>query len=287
MTKGLENLGNTCYFNAALQCMLQVPQLSNYMIMKKIQTPCECTLEYQKLVKSMWLQRSSCENPLRFFTLFKNLYKQFDNREQQDSHEMIMCLLDVLDTSIRPFKPVKFPGEEKDHSLIKEIFYGQCIQETISTAGKTKRIEDTSCIMAVLKHDTTLDKCLDDYTKWIFLDNYKDDDGKFHHVTTTRTLFWYMPYVLIVSFKMYTGKFRITLPQEFDASRLVHPDSPPGQHTRYSLFATCTHHGSTRGGHYIAYTKHHGQWYSKDDGCVSKCTFPESEYHYIAFYKCI
>ena len=288
--KGLANLGNTCYFNTALQCILQVPQLSNFLIMKKIASvSCDFTLEYQTLVKKMWLNKTNrCENPQKLFKLFKEKYKQFNNTDQQDSQEMIVCFLDALDKSLRPFPRVHYPGKSEEHSLVRELFYGKMIHEVITPQGKTKNFEDTTCLMIFLKHNTSLEKCLSEYTKWNCLDNYKDDDGNHQPVTTTRQTFWYTPCTLIISFKMYTGKFKIKLPEKFDISKWIHPESPHRKNVRYQLFGTCTHHGSTHGGHYVSNVRHHGKWYMKDDTMVEQLHEPPLEgYHYVVFYKSI
>lgn len=288
--KGLQNLGNTCYFNTALQCLLQVPQLSNFLIMKKLRgVQCEFTLEYQTLVKQMWLNKTTrVENPQKLFNIFKRKFKQFNNTDQQDSHEMIVCFLDALDVSLRPFRPVHFPSKSKDHSIIREIFYGQIIQEVVTPQGKTKNFEDTTCLMMFLSQNITLEKCLSGYTKWNFLDNYKDDNGNHQQVTTTRHMFWYTPYTLIMTFKMYIGKYKVKLPETFDLTPWIHPDSPHRKNTRYSLFGTCTHHGSTHGGHYVSYVCHHGKWYLKDDTLVEQLQEPPLDgYHYVVFYKSV
>lgn len=287
--KGLQNLGNTCYFNTALQCLLQVPQLSNFLIMKKLSSvKCELTQEYQLLVKQMWLNKlNKFENPQKLFNVFKKTYKQFNNTEQQDSHEMIVCLLDTLDKSLRPFKPVHYPGDINNHSIIKEIFYGKMIQEVITPQEKTKTFEETTCHMMFLQNNTTLEKVLTEHTKWNCLDNYKDDQGNHQQVTTLRQMFWYTPYILVFTFKMYIGKYRIQLPDDLDIRPWIHPESPYKRNLRYKLFGTCTHEGSTHGGHYVSHVKHHNKWYMKDDAMVTQSEPPLNGYHYVVFYKSI
>ena len=280
--KGLNNLGNTCYFNTALQCLLQVPQLSNFMIMKKLHSVrCELTQEYQVLVKKMWLNKTTTfENPQKLFHIFKNTYKQFNNTDQQDSHEMIVCFLDALDKSLRPFGPVHYPGKPDEHSIIKEIFYGQMIQEVVTPQGKNKNFDETTCHMMFLQNNTTLENVLHEHTKWNFLDNYENNQ-----VSTMRQTFWYTPYILIFTFKMYTGKYKVEIPEELDVTPWIHPDTPHKRNTRYKLFGTCTHHGSTRGGHYVSYVCHRGKWCIKDDMLVTRSEPPLNGYHYVVFYK--
>ncbi len=33
--KGMQNLGNTCYMNSALQCLLRMPEISAYFLANK------------------------------------------------------------------------------------------------------------------------------------------------------------------------------------------------------------------------------------------------------------
>lgn len=39
---GLQNLGNTCFANAALQCLTYTPPLANYMLSHEHSKTCEC-----------------------------------------------------------------------------------------------------------------------------------------------------------------------------------------------------------------------------------------------------
>ena len=52
--KGIRNKGNTCYFNTALQCLLYIPALSNYMIRKPYAGECTFTRAYSDLIKVYW-----------------------------------------------------------------------------------------------------------------------------------------------------------------------------------------------------------------------------------------
>jgi ubiquitin carboxyl-terminal hydrolase 3 len=52
------------------------------------------------------------------------------------------------------------------------------------------------------------------------------------------------------------------------------------------LMATCVHQGGTSSGHYIAYTKHNGQWWVKNDAFVQKVdSVPLHANHYLFIYK--
>ena len=93
--KGLINHGSICYFNSALQCLLQVPQLSNFFILKEYKGDCEFTNEYKRILKECWLEKVQppVANPMALFKLFKRKFSQFSVHEQGDCQEVIFCIL--------------------------------------------------------------------------------------------------------------------------------------------------------------------------------------------------
>lgn len=259
--KGIYNLGNTCYFNSTLQCLLQIPQLSNYFILKGYSGECEFTKEYQNVVKEMWINKKEI-NPQKLLKIFRSKYSQFDNGEQHDSQEAFLCILDILEKSLTNF--------------IKDVFYGVNIQETICKSGKSVKKEDFNVIMLFPKEDeNNIVDIIKSSQKWNGIKDYEDHNKKIWPVAATRTLPEKLPIILVFSFKMYGSKKKIELVDELEINN-----------QKYTLFATSNHQGSTRGGHYVAFTKHKGHWCLKDDAMThNNINFPFNDYHYLVFYK--
>lgn len=274
--KGLDNLGNTCYFNCALQCLLQTPQLSNFLILRNYSGNCNFTKEYQSLVRNVWLKGRGTLNPERILQLFRDLCAQFKTCDQHDSQEAFLCLLDILDKSLRPF------NNKKDHSLIREVFYSTMVQETVYKDGKSLKYEQSP--MTILYEGSSLEEAMTKHQNWSVLEGFKDDNNVVHHVATTRTMFWTTPNVLAITFRMYGNKYHVKIPELFDLKPFVHENSQK-ENTKYQLFASCKHHGSIHSGHYVAYTKHKEKWYIKNDGFCTESPFPETDYHYFVLYK--
>ena len=228
------------------------------------------------VVRNVWLKGKGTFNPERLLGLFRAAYNQFNTTDQHDSQEAFLCLLDILDNSLRPF------NGKKDLSLIREVFYSKMVQETVYKSGKSLKYEDSP--MTIVFEGKSLDEALGNHQKWSVLEGFEDDKGVKHHVATTRTMFWTTPGVLAVTFRMYGNKYQVQIPQTFDLKPYVHPNASPAQ-TKYQLFASCKHHGSVYGGHYVAYTKHKGKWYIKNDGLCMETSFPGCDYHYFVLYK--
>ena len=269
--KGIINLGNTCYFNSALQCLLQVPPLSNLLILKRYVGECAFTSEYQNLVKIAWIDKSNIlYNPSHLLSVFREKYPAFNNSQPHDAQECLMCILDLLERAIG--------------TIVKQIFYGEIIQETVCKSGKSTRVEDfTVHMLTPDATETEIEKILHKTQKWSALDDYRDNGGRVWSVAATRHVFWSLPKILILSFPL---RQKVTLKEEIDLANFVHPESKI-PNTHYELFAMSKHFGrGQNNGHYSAFTKHKGQWYLKDDDIVKPVDgCPLSEHHYLVFYK--
>jgi ubiquitin C-terminal hydrolase len=246
--KGIPNFGNTCYFNSALQCLFQIPRLTNYLIPTDYIGPCEFTREYQRLVRIAWTSKIDRYIDTRpILRIFRTRFSQFNNDDQQDAQEALMCMLELLEPIVKP------------------LFTCKLSQETLCSSGKTI-IKDETMVLTLAPKET-LEKSFEEFTKWHTLENYEDNDGKVWNVAVTRTVFETFPDVLIIAL---THKQTIQVCEKFN---------------KYKLFASCVHVGNQNGGHYMAYTKHKGKWYLKDDLQCVESDFPETSGHCILFYK--
>ncbi|XP_070394711.1 ubiquitin carboxyl-terminal hydrolase 15-like isoform X3 [Dermacentor albipictus] len=151
---GLGNLGNTCFMNAALQCMSNTPPLTEYFTTDRYLSELndsnplgmrgEIAKSYADLVKVMWSGNCSSVIPRPFKMAVGRFAPQFSGFQQQDCQELMAFLLDGLhedlnrvinkpyielkDNDGRPDEVVAHEAWQnylmRNNSIIVDIFHG-------------------------------------------------------------------------------------------------------------------------------------------------------------------
>ncbi|KAJ3701575.1 hypothetical protein LUZ61_005280 [Rhynchospora tenuis] len=110
---GLLNLGNTCFMNSAIQCLVHTPEFARYFredYHREInwQNPLgmvgELALAFGELLRKLWAPGRTPVSPRPFKTKLSRFAPQFSGYSQHDSQELLAFLLDGLHEDLNRVK---------------------------------------------------------------------------------------------------------------------------------------------------------------------------------------
>ena len=257
--KGLVNHGNTCYFNSAVQCLLQVPCFANHLILNRYRGGDPLVSELQKLARELWIRNKDDTQPVdpgAILGHFIHRHPQFVQGRQHDVQEAFLALLDDV---------------EREIPQVKDMFYSQVETEVVCPGGRKTTTEDMMCHFLYPRQGEDIQQVLGRNQEWGVVEGYEDDQGKKWNVAATRTTIKGTPKMLAFSMGV-RNRMDVVPHLEINGAR-------------YSLITTAVHVGVQSGGHYGSFGKHRGKWYLKDDESVREVDFPfKGECHYLAIY---
>ncbi|KAI9261123.1 hypothetical protein BY458DRAFT_439594 [Sporodiniella umbellata] len=136
--RGLKNLGNTCYMNSAIQCLINTELLTKWFLsgMYKedinVSNPLgfrgELVNAYCELVQSLSGSNKATVSPFMFKKIFEKFHAHFRGYEQQDSQEFLLFLLDGLHEDMnriskKPYIEFRDYEDETQSNEIAQLFW--------------------------------------------------------------------------------------------------------------------------------------------------------------------
>ena len=257
------NLGNTCYLNSVLQCLIYNPALKNLDASRN-----EVVTELNKITNLVDTTENS-ENLAVMYNL-RDLIKilPFKRFEQQDAHECIMILLDA----ILPFIKPEYYGETRT-----DIHCQQC--KTV-----TSIYEDFNCInLTVSTEPSNLTNMLLKYFEKESITNYCE---KCQHLNNyeKKVSLNRLAKNLIIVLKRYTFTGSKLLTNIDIDNVLKIRENVSGEIKTYRLCSCINHFGNLYNGHYTNFVYINDKWFYIDDQLVRVDKF-NSENAYILFYS--
>ncbi|KAG5355963.1 putative ubiquitin carboxyl-terminal hydrolase 16 [Yarrowia sp. B02] len=277
---GLINQGVTCYMNSAIQLLMHMPAMTNYladvMVTKKYPG------SVSQVLSQLFAKLTNTKKPIfprQLINRLDDINCMMSEWNQEDAHEYFMSLMSRLQEDSTP------KGQKLNSSVIYDMFGGSLEQIVIcGGCGNESLTNQDFYDLSVnlddkkLSQRISLKKCI---TNFFDSENMAKKDGykcekcdKITSATKTSRINEFPEHLVIhvKRFKFVNDSPKkmgspIDYPAELD---LGHYSAKKSGHVPYKLIGVIAHCGrTTASGHYIAHVRQpNGKWATYDDELV-------------------
>lgn len=276
---GLTNIGNTCYLNSALQLFIRCSVLTKFILSNNFYHHNLNT--YKNFIQLYQSNNVVTPAPIKQIVAQKN--PQFSGTSQNDSHEFLITLIDLLDSALNEeFEYIKrrnlgtamLESGLLMNQILSKLFESKIVSTLI--CPKCKNVSKTSNMEKMLSLPLPTNEAnislIDCFNYFLQSEKLNDQnmwncDACKKEVNATKkiTIPSSPKYLFIQLKRFHFGKnsSKINNPVEIPMEWLLNEN-------KYLLRGFIVHSGGSNGGHYVSYCMDIDKWYLFNDGSVSQ-----------------
>ena len=254
-----ENSSNRCWFNAAVQAVLHIPQLANLLrsseifekiLVKKRKNSSDFAVELSRVAQEYWstFKHEKVVNLDALFEIFVKINRNFGGKKMYDATEAFLAIIETLDGAFVAKESLPLPEGANLDSWNEHITKTKSSFLSDILLGQSKRVYNGE---TSYEHFSAL--TMSKPTLAAGIEEYLNDED-----TGITREFTKLPLILPIIFQKGADKSFI----HYDTSMTIGD-------TEYTLFTVILHAGNITGGHWVCMFSNAGTWNLFDD---SKCT---------------
>jgi ubiquitin C-terminal hydrolase len=260
-----ENNSNRCWFNAALQAVLHIPQLANLLrdeifsqiLVKKRKNSSDFADELSRIAREYWstFKHEKVVNIDALLEIFVKINRNFGGKKTYDSTEAFLAIIETLDGAFVAKESLPLPEGCCLNSWNEHINKTKSSFLSDILLGQSKRVYkgETSYehFSALTLSKPSVEAGIEDYL-------HDEDTGITREFTK-------LPLILPIIFQKSADKQFI----HYETSMAI-------LDVDYILFAVMLHAGNQSGGHWVSMGANAGVWNLFDDSKCSRIFDPNS-----------
>lgn len=287
----LINLGNTCFMNVCIQALEHTVPLREFFYSGKFKesfpnTPqslkTKFVNDFYNLIKGMH-EEDCIVQPITFRNTLTTCVRRLDGFRQEDAHECLMFILQLLHEGLANPVPVEItcsdPGrnpamawanmlKHEKSSNILYWFYGQyeSLKKCLNCDTVFPTYDAWNCLSLefpqnTLKSSLQLSDLLDEH----IAPETMTGDERYHcekcddkHDAKSQHLIWKCPPIMVIQMKRFREGKKIDATVDFPFELDMEPyvsSNDSSQSTVYDLYSVVYHQGGLKGGHYYSACK--------------------------------
>jgi len=317
--RGIQNSGNTCFLNSAVQSLSHTKLLRHYFL-KHSFSKCDISESFSMLLKKLWTSDTRATNALSLKRAVSKKSPQFRGYSQHDAAEFMQSLLDGLHNELNrvkkkpPYHEIKdIDGElisetsrrwldyhiQRDDSIVYDLFGFQLHSSlTCKSCGHVSSSFDMSCILPVEIPSrfgkVSIQTCLNAFFGKERIHEMKCNGCKRQSSGYKQLSFFSTPDILVLQLKRFGASGRsklntsVSFPinEVFPVDKWVDSHSTFSKSTSYRLRSVISHSGSLQFGHYTAYARGtDDNWYHFNDERCSSSHYSGGSSAYVLIFE--